>query len=510
MPKRCLIIIILLFVGDNLLAGGFEYPDNGVVAIGRGGAFTAKADDLSAMYYNPAGLIKSKGYLTLFYSHNFTLLSAEFERKAWDFSNNAYADFAKMNIENPVSNQFGWFNRGAMFGVASDFGTQRFVGGFGLFGPSAIGSQRFPINGSQRYMMVEKDILLMYYSLIGAYRITENLAVGAVVQWADMPRCRFSIVVDGYNGSVYRPFQSNQDVLATLDVKDRFAMTAILGLWYKPHPSVELGLAGRIIPIWMKARGDISLKMLGDWVLPPEDMGDQPNYWMMKCPNDDHNQCKSGYSGASLSFVLPPNIRFGARYIHRVKDYELFDVEMDFFYEFWSMLKEFEIDPDADHLKIVLRDGSTNIRELRNLSIPKRFKDSFSIRVGGDFNAIPKYLTVRAGMFYESPAVRKAYTNVDFFPFHSIGLGGGFTFKYKGISLNAAYSHIFQPKWRVTEQEASVLQQRPTEECSNDDTFCDPNYKGMVAPPVNSGLYRTSYDIVSIGLTFDLETMVKK
>src|ERR1700722_14584329 len=38
------------------LAGGFEYPDLGTVAMGRGAAFAAKADDGTAIYYNPAGL----------------------------------------------------------------------------------------------------------------------------------------------------------------------------------------------------------------------------------------------------------------------------------------------------------------------------------------------------------------------------------------------------------------------------------------------------------------------
>jgi long-chain fatty acid transport protein len=39
-------------------ASGFEgeYPDNGARALGRGGAFVAKADDPTALYYNPAGL----------------------------------------------------------------------------------------------------------------------------------------------------------------------------------------------------------------------------------------------------------------------------------------------------------------------------------------------------------------------------------------------------------------------------------------------------------------------
>ena len=38
------------------LGAAYEFPDNGAVAMGRAGAFAAKADDGTAIYYNPAGL----------------------------------------------------------------------------------------------------------------------------------------------------------------------------------------------------------------------------------------------------------------------------------------------------------------------------------------------------------------------------------------------------------------------------------------------------------------------
>ena len=37
-------------------AAGMEYPDNGTIAIGRGGAHAANPEDGLAFQYNPAGL----------------------------------------------------------------------------------------------------------------------------------------------------------------------------------------------------------------------------------------------------------------------------------------------------------------------------------------------------------------------------------------------------------------------------------------------------------------------
>ena len=50
-------------------AGGFEFPDNGTEALGRGGAFTAKADSPLAIEYNIGGLAKQRGTKLLFDSN---------------------------------------------------------------------------------------------------------------------------------------------------------------------------------------------------------------------------------------------------------------------------------------------------------------------------------------------------------------------------------------------------------------------------------------------------------
>jgi hypothetical protein len=59
-PKTLLIVAIAAWPA-RALASGFEIPDNGTEALGRGGAFTAKADDGTALEYNVAGLAQQRG-----------------------------------------------------------------------------------------------------------------------------------------------------------------------------------------------------------------------------------------------------------------------------------------------------------------------------------------------------------------------------------------------------------------------------------------------------------------
>ena len=54
------VIFVTLMLPSLAQAGGFYFPDAGIVASGRGGAFVASADNQFAQYYNPAGLIHVK------------------------------------------------------------------------------------------------------------------------------------------------------------------------------------------------------------------------------------------------------------------------------------------------------------------------------------------------------------------------------------------------------------------------------------------------------------------
>jgi len=64
MQRRLVTAFVTAFVAvvpASAAAGGFEIPDNGTEALGRGAAFTAKADDGTALQYNIAGFARQRG-----------------------------------------------------------------------------------------------------------------------------------------------------------------------------------------------------------------------------------------------------------------------------------------------------------------------------------------------------------------------------------------------------------------------------------------------------------------
>src|SRR5512143_3819169 len=55
------VLLVLLFAAASANAAGFRLPEAGAKAMGMGFAFTAQADDPSAIYFNPAGLTQLDG-----------------------------------------------------------------------------------------------------------------------------------------------------------------------------------------------------------------------------------------------------------------------------------------------------------------------------------------------------------------------------------------------------------------------------------------------------------------
>ena len=59
--RFCLLGLSSLLIGSSASAGGYEFPGDGARALGRGGAFAARADDPMAIVVNPAGLASLPG-----------------------------------------------------------------------------------------------------------------------------------------------------------------------------------------------------------------------------------------------------------------------------------------------------------------------------------------------------------------------------------------------------------------------------------------------------------------
>ncbi len=462
------LLATLVLMPATVSAGGFELPDNGARAVSRGSAFSVRADDLTAIAHNPGGLsrLRRRHLLSSLYIIHAPM---RFTRAASAVPQNDSNDPGSTEPLAPVENQTPWFALGGMFVASTDFGLDGWTFAIGAYGPNAAGSQKWDVRGGQRWMLVELEALIVYYSLAVSYGKQDKWGVGATFQIAHQPQTKLSLVVDGTPGGAQNPYYSPTDVLATISLAAPPAPTLIVGGWVRPIPSLEFGISGRVVPVNLDASGDITLE-------------NTPGGSKFS----DSQLAVEG-SAARLRLLLPPTARAGVRYRHLEGDKERFDVELNVVYEAWSMLDRYNVELDG----IIKLFAS---HEAPDVTIEKRWKDTFSVRLGGTYN-LDAPLSLSAGAFYETGAVPNAYTHLDFPSFDRLGLAAGVSGNVGNLTWTVAYSHIFQETRKVDEAYAKVYQQRPISECPDG---CD----GYDPVPANAGTFESSYDIFAVSAAY--------
>ena len=464
-----LLCCFLIISSSTAFGGGFEFPDIGTRAVSRGGAFAVLADDLTAMAHNPGGLIRGEGTRIL-YNHNLVWAPMLFERQ-----NSQIGDVPDGSPDDPLAgseNQNPLFPLGATFLVGSDFGLDNWAFALGVFGPSAVGKKDFPVQGGQRYLMTSSD-LLVYYTASIAYGIKDTFGVGVSLQYVHTPHVRFGLVVDAVPppSQGLSPYYSSFDLEANLDMSDDFSFAAIIGGWWRVLPQLELGLSSRVAPVPLNLEGTLELNQVPGSI------------------STENITLRD--SSVSMDLALPVVVRGGLRYRHPdAEDNEIFDIEANVVWENWSVLESYDTKLNGS----VTLEGVLPEQALPDIEIPRAWRDTFSVRLGGTYNPIPKMLGLSLGGFWERGATPENYEHLDFPSFDRLGVGGGLRLSYSGVDFNVSYMHIFQETRETKEINAKIFQTRPLNECP--DGCAD--FDGV---PANAGKYTSSYDVLSLGVS---------
>lgn len=453
--------------------GGLEFPDSGTAATARGGAFTAKADDPTALIHNPGALHLLRG-THLLLNHTLIWSFATFQRSASSFADPTVNPSPYPNTGDPLApviNESALFPFNGMFIATTDFGLEDWTFGIGIYGPNGSGGSEYPSSGGQRYMMTKLDAIAFYPSLSVSYGDGEHWGIGVTLQMPITPHLEMQLVVDGSARGPVSAYYDGDDVLATVSLSAGPTFSALAGAWFRPIPELEIGLSGRVIPV--------NLDLEGDWFL--DNVPGQTQF--------PANQLEVQGAAARLSITLPPTAKFGIRYRHLDgAGQELFDIEADVVYEAWSVLDKFAVELDG------VAGLYPTVLDMPDVTIDKRWQDTFSVRLGGTINLRGGDLMVSWGSFWERAAVPENYENIDFLSFDRLGLSMGIAGKIGPVKLSMAYMHIFQEDREVDERNSKVYQQRPINPCPTD---CQGGWDGV---PANNGTFKSGFDVISMGV----------
>jgi long-chain fatty acid transport protein len=468
-----------------LADGGYYSGALGARAAGRGGAFVARADDVTAVAINPAGLAKLEGTVIE--------VGNQLSYNGYAYTRAPTADNG--NVQNGVAPTvvFGQVRNGTpvqpadpFLGVGSNLGLRNWGFAIAAFAPPGISREQFPVDGGQRYLMVNREAIILDYAASAAWKFRDVFGVGATLEWISVPRLVYSLVINANPApGAANPVSSMYDILATTTGSDPFAFNAILGAWVRPTPAIELGLAGQVVPANIVTHSTLSLTALDPAVLGDVTLSRQG------VPAND----------VTVKLPLPLLVRAGARYRGLTAGREVYDLELDVEYETWSRANQFTVETNGLEATAA---GNQTVK-LNQITVAKHWSDTLSVKLGGDFALVPDRWALRAGAYYESAVAPAATANVDFPGGQQIGGALGASLLLRRWEIALAYQLRFQPSFGVSEANARVYQQVPASPCASpytDPNNCNPNYPGQPSPAVNAGSYSATSHLVSIALIY--------
>lgn len=462
---------------DDAFGAGYYAGPIGATAIGRGGAFVARADDLSAAFYNPAGLVKLATPLHVHVENKAAYSSLTFARAP---TRDGRSESAPLVDFETSENRRRWRPLGPLVGVASTFGLRDFAFALMSFTPSGAANTEFPLEGGQKYLLVERDVVVFNTSLSAAWRPQPNLAVGVSVQAISVPSINYQLVIDNAPGSgvdVYNPVASALDMLTTIRASDPFTLNLTAGFWARPADDFEVGISAQLLPANIEAKGTLDIVPVS-----PGTLEILAGFEPPVTPEDAVSLSRDGEpaNDVRLKLPLPLTFRAGTRFIDRRADgSERFDVEVNATYETWSRVRAFTM--SSNNLEANLSALAAAPIPLGAISVPKHWQDSLTLAVGSDIQPAGWPLRLRCGAYYETPVTPRQYAHVDFPGGAHVGVGAGVTLPLGSFALVLAYEGRHMLALSTSESEGQVRQVKPN---------LGANPLPAASPPVvNAGTY---------------------
>ncbi len=380
------LILILFLPASFLLASGFSIYEQGSRATGMAGAFLAKANDASALFYNPAGLVGLSG---------------------WHLQVGSMAIQTQFSFTGPVGMDPYYYNKAkkGLFFPPHLYVTYalkpNIVLGLGLYSPFGLAST-WQDKWVGRLLATNTELRTIFVNPVIAYGIRDNLSVAAGVS---LVNARVVLEKD----VLFTPrhlFGHSKLEAAT----NGYAFN--VALHYQPCQKVEIGLMYRSASVLNFDKGNayFSFPATQNPVVNQEVAAYFPN----KVKASSKLTLPASY-GVGLAYDMTENLSFEADYLAMG----------------WHTYDQVKIDfarPVAGQTE------SVN---------PRNYQDSFSLRFGLEYR-LDRHFTMRAGYAWDYHAVPSAYVEPTLPENdrhnYTVGLG----YRDRHFSIDAAYHILLQ------------------------------------------------------------------
>lgn len=446
-------------------AAGLYFSDRGVRPMGRAGAYVAGADDLHAIWYNPAGLADAGTSALVDFA--WLRFSVEHQRELRILD----ADGTYRSVKSPTVNGHSQFIPLPTIAGSYAFGAHKeWTVAAGLIAPYvALNSYAETVDGKPspaRYTLGSFDgSLLAIPGVWASYKPFEELRLGlGAMALVGVFQSQVTFSASPQDRLIGAPEQPEYDAAAQLKVGPIFAPTMSAGATFVPSKYVRIGVSGQL-PTVIDANAKITVRLPTSAVFDSAQIrGDEAN----------------------VRFVLPAIVRVGVE----VRPTPNLRVEAAYVREVWSAHDAITATPRGISL-----DGITGLPPkvaMPRITIPRGFADSNSFRLGGEGRVAiqERPLDVRAGVSYETSGVPPEYLSLSSLDFAKVtaSLGAGLHVTPR-LRLDLVYAHVFAASETVDPATAKLTRVNPI--------------KGN-APfeAVNGGTYAASADLFGLGAAY--------
>jgi long-chain fatty acid transport protein len=409
--KMLTVLVVLLFTAASSMAAGFRLPEQGAKAMGMGMAFTAQADDPSAIYYNPAGIVQLEG-------QNVMIGGTYIRENGADFSGTTPLTFNAGVFDTESETQ-----EDLDFVIPNAYWTRKaapdFAYGVGIFAPFGLG-QKYEYRATSifRNQVTNVEIQTVVVNPTVAWKLNDVLSVGAGVDFM-YGKAKLSQAGVANVGTPLNIFQLDLDGHGT-------AWGYNFGLLLTPSENVKIGAAFRSsfrldikdanVNLWGI---DSTVPFVPNPVPPPTALSAAQVFGG-----------STYHTSASTTINMPATFQLGVAYI-----LDRLTLEVDLDWTFWT-------------LKI---DIENNNALLPDANRPENWKDVVGLDVGAEYR-VTDPLALRLGFRYD-PSPVPADTLSPLLPdadrfFYCAGAG----YKFRNWTFDLSYMYLDKKDRTVNNQ----------------------------------------------------------
>ncbi len=391
-------LLVSLLSSSMIFGAGFQIPEQGVASMGMGMAGIGKADDLAAIYHNPAGLATQKG------TNLYVDVAGIGPRATYTRPGFAGEDNKSDLIPVPL------------MAVASDFGGRldQIIVAFAVNAPFGLRNE-YDATGPQRYLSTNISLATAYVGPYVGWQLSPQLAVGAGVQYV-YATAEIEQRIN-YGGALNPALNENQayDGNLLIDNASDHGVAANIGLLWKPTEQVQLGLS------W---HSGIDLNIDGDATLTIPAAVTQISGGLMQ------SLSTQGQTTVSLPQTLGAGVAF--------QPLSALTIVADVNWINWSVYKNIDFTFDQ------------NTPYFPDKENPRDWEDSIALRLGAEY-LVTEQIALRAGYLFDQSPIPTDSLGPELPTGDRNGITFGAGYQWERFAVDVAYAHLFIEDRTVTE-----------------------------------------------------------